>query len=493
MPEPGLFCWMAVSAGRARCYNGANVVCSGQSLSVCLRISFSFETPMPNISNRVGVSSQLLDLGSEILSSFVQRRTALIGHQNVDVSLQLDQVRLAVVLVAWEPDGSMQTASMLERSLPSLQKQLVQSGIHADLFLVLNNGGGPSRPIQDQLLARVESVISRIQPVLGAQIVEVIPPDPTESAAVPWAIDASLQRAEFFPGFNQILILRQPSHPYNKGKIRGLRDVCQFLGDRVLSGRYGVDLIYQIDAETMLSMDGNEGVESEPVSALVAPFVDPYCQAVCSKERYLVFDDNSGERLDGAAVPASHILMDRTTNRGHLSYLAGGSLMSRVPSYLAAISALTCFTPSLGAEDYGYTSILRQASRSYGLWPSERAVKLIPCVRHVNRIPSSRTAAMRQFANWVLSARAVDQLLFPDVANPRKSFWVYAVIVLRQRFRELGRYGLWNVFKSLWLDMLDLPSLWKLSSGKLALPTITNAVSPMMWTGDAVSVEAIRG
>ncbi len=437
------------------------------------------------------MSSRSQKLGSEILSSFVQRRTALIGQAGVDASIPLDQqVRLAVVLVVWEPDASMQTASMLERSLPSLQKQLLMAGIHADLLLVLNNGGGPSCPVQDQLLARVESLIRRIQPVLGAQIVETIPPESIESAAVSWAFDARLQQADFSPGLNQVVIVRQPSNPCNKGKIRGLRDVCQFLADRVLSGLYGVDLIYQIDAETTLSIDGTEGQEAGPIAALVAPFAEPSCQAVSSRERYLVFDDQSGEIID-VAVPAAQLALNQTTNCGDCSFLHGGSLMSRVPSYLAGISTLAQFTPGLGTEDYGYTSIILQAAKVHGLWSAEHALRLISQVRHVNRVPSSRAAAMRQFSNWILNGRAVDQL-FPAVASVQKPFVIYCRIVMLYRLRSIGFRGFWGTVVSLWLDALDLPQTLILLYWNPPLPDIADTASPVMWTGDAVSVRAVR-
>ena len=372
---------------------------------------------------------------------------------------------ITVVTSLWEETDHLLAIKMFEHSLSSLVAQAKSAGANLDIIICANNGGANDPELGNAMRARLDGFIESHKKELNVAAYEQIDAvEPTvKSPTEPWKIQSDVFQKENPSGGNRILFVNQTHTPdgTNAGKIRAIRDVSNFIGDEMLSG-YSPDVIFQIDAETILKYkDGLPVREHQfsPLKVLLNQILRGGKVAVGTKDRFELIDEETGKPTGKMVGSSQEGYMD--TNKDRFITLPGGALMAKPEIYVAGMSAIAENVPGVGTEDYLLTKMLGYSSREIGNADS------IGIVTHLNRA-RSEPGSYKQLLKWFRDAKAVDKI-FPENPYRNEPFLKYFVAVLQSRLKTLwtdvsknDSPKLKSDLRQLLVDIKTIPDVYKM-------------------------------
>lgn len=289
-----------------------------------------------------------------------------------------------VVCSIWEYGNTFLSAKMFERALSELIDQSMSAEIDLDFIVVINNGGSSDPAVREELADRLFCLLSEKLPHHRFERLVTSPSD-LQDKTVPWKIEADLACLRDPGGETggKALLVIQPFHPSNQGKICAIRDVTHFVRDQIINHAYSVDFVFQMDAETILQFRQPECfIENSPFGELHKFFKSNNYTAVGTRDRFAIFDPETGCPLP-KPVGSLQIGWETTNIRHKLISLSGGALMAKPSSYVSAMIQLANYFPGLVTEDYAYTKLLRCLFAEEFCF--EAFVALHPDIEHLNR------------------------------------------------------------------------------------------------------------
>jgi hypothetical protein len=368
-----------------------------------------------------------------------------------------------VVCSIWEYDNTLLSAKMFERALAVLIEQSKSAEIDLDFIVVANNGGSSDPAVREELADRLSCLLSEKLPHHRFERLTTSPSD-LQDKTVPWKIEADLASPRDLVGEtgHKALLVIQPFHPSNHGKICAIRDVTHFVRDQIINHAYSADFVFQMDAETILKFRQPEHfIENSPFGDLYKFFKTNNYTAVGTRDRFAIFDPETGCPLP---KPVGSLQIGwEIMNRGHnLITLPGGALMAKPSSYVSAMIQLANYFPCLVTEDYAYTKLLRCLFAEESCF--EAFVALHPGIEHLNRTPPDAKAALSQLEKWKKQSNAVDHY-FPG--NDFVPFNIIRAAFLNvvRRIQDIRHYGMSSLLK-LFEDLISLPSSYYISHTK---------------------------
>lgn len=374
-------------------------------------------------------------LRENILEMYSEGVTELEQSLNEN-KVERKRPRGCVVISLWEEDESYLTSSMFEKSFQDLLVQAKDSNIDLDFLLVCNNGGGASPRIGEEMYNRIDSLLKKhLKEESIRRIITRKPNTEDIDAATAWDIPVEIAEIDEREGESRAFLIRQQkdSSDLNKGKVRALRDVSNFLYAQIVKG-YAPDFVYQMDAETILSFNDERGLlVKTPFRTMYDNLVRGKLTAVGTKDLFAIMEKESGKPLLTTPVGPTQ-LGYQIENKKKFITLPGGALMSKVANYVSGMRAITHYTPNVGVEDYMYTKVLRTDAERKNI-DFNTVVRSLNTTRHLNRTPSDWVAAIKQMSNWRMHARAVDDIL-PGGEYIPYDFFTNAYLVIDQRVRD---------------------------------------------------------
>ena len=399
-------------------------------------------------------------IAKKILKEYIDENNLLSSHLDANRNLHHSTVPMGykiphglVICSIWEYDQSFLSIKMFERALDALIEQSKSMDISLDFIIVINNGGSNCITTREDLGSRLPSLIKEKLPHHLMEIAETIPPQATLNFNLPWPLhsDLSFRCVDDKRRSGKVIVVKQPHHPSNRGKINALRDVTSFLRDQIVKHGYYADFVYQMDAETILKYrDSSLKREASPFCELYSFFIQNNYTAVGTRDRFVIFDPMNGSPLS-KPIGTLQIGWEIVNSKRQLISLSGGAIMAKMSSYVAAITQLSIKFPSLIVEDLAYTRLLQTFCARQNL-TTDHVIALHPDIEHVNRTPLSANKAFTQIETWVKQSNAVDSYLPGFEFVPMNSFKMSFLIFMR-RIREIEAFGLSSILRFI-QDML---------------------------------------
>jgi hypothetical protein len=389
--------------------------------------------------------------------------------------------RGTVVVSLYEEDKSLLTAKMFEHSLKDLINQAQQSGLELDVLIVANNGGGSTPEVGSLMSSKVLADIGNIPEFESVTKVKTSRPN-VESldASTPWEISRNIKDVKKSAAGNRVLYIEQEFNSLNKGKIRAIRDISNYLTNQILENGYTPDFIFQMDAETILKY------KDKKLENSIAPLKVLYNQisrggkiAAGTKDKFAIMDPDSGLPLD-KPIGSAQKGFEATNTPDKFISLPGGALMSKPANYIAGMVAISRETPSMGVEDYMFTKLLREDATEQGQG-FENVAESVGLITHLNRTPENWRQAIKQMANWRKHARAADDI-FPGNPYNTESIVKYVALVIEARFKDALDGGTKHLYKLI-RDVQDLPYVMEFINDENA-PDIANKNEGVSWTSN---------
>lgn len=380
----------------------------------------------------------------QLISSHLKRNKALVAPGGHPQSLQPKGV---VICSIWEYDDSLLSTKMFGWSLESLISQSTSLDIGLDFIVVINNGGGMEPRIREELASQLPMVIREKLPHHTLETVVATPPASPLDRTAAWTIHSELfsQRDQERVSAGRVLVVNQPHHASNKGKISSLRDATNFLKKQVINHSYYAEFIFQMDAETILRFSKPPFLrELSPFSTLYSFFAENNYTAVGTRDRFCIFDTSTGLPIS-SPVGTLQLGWEILNSERSIITLPGGALMAKPSSYVAAMIHLAKSFPSLVTEDYAYTRLL-QSSVANTSKSSYDIIALHPEIEHVNRTPSKTQAALSQIETWRKQTNAIDYYFQGNTFVPMGWLRMSWLIFLR-RIYEVRYFGMRSVVK----------------------------------------------
>ncbi len=389
--------------------------------------------------------------------------------------------RGTVVVSLYEEDESLLTAHMFKHSITELVKQAGQAGLALDVIIVANNGGGATPEVGRLMGNKVMETINSIPEFGEITHVSTIRPNVEAiDAATPWKIPANIADAQKSSKDHRIIYIEQGFDKLNKGKIRALRDVANFLCEQIIDEGYSPDFVFQMDAETILKYNDKRLEGSiPPLKVLYNQISRGGKIAAGTKDKFAIMDPETGLPL-ATPVGSSQKGYEATNSADKFVTLPGGALMARPAPYSAGMVAISRHTPSMGVEDYMLTKLLRADAKARGQELEDVAVS-VGQITHLNRTPRDWKQAIRQMANWRSHARAADEI-FPGDPYNTEPIGRYVALVVAARFQDALAGGPTHLLKLI-RDVQDLPAVRAFIYDE-AVPDISNKQQGVSWTSN---------
>lgn len=369
---------------------------------------------------------------------------------------------ITVVVSLWEEDGFMLASKMFQESMNNLRRQAESSDLDLDFIVVANNGGGKTARIGESMKLGVSNTLRTTFDEPNYREVITNKPIDAVDQSIPWDTEIPLSNARI-EGKDRCYFVVQPQDDLNVGKVRALRDVSHTLRAEILKG-YAPDAVFQMDAETILEYKPtHHSFTKPPIRALYDTLKRrDGVVAIGTKDRFEPMDPETGKPL-GKVMPFPQEGMTQI-NRGareRFISLPGGALLAEPDYYVAGMNAITEVTFGNVAEDYMFTQMLREYTRSNGLQDMVR-LNSVDVITHLNRCPQGK-AAVEQLLRWKKQGNAVDQI-FPEVKYEYKPLTEYTLLVVKSRLRRLRSIDeKRNFIKQILRDVTMLPGMLKIA------------------------------
>ncbi len=328
------------------------------------------------------------------------------------------QPRITVVVSLWESGSENLTSKMFRNTLRDLMSQAKSEGLVLDIIIGINNGGGPTleagNTTTENIIQSVSAVVKEFQSEgteIKYQTTSLVHPDITDfSPSDAWTIPNDKSPHLSSPKGNEgsIIVVNQPYHEQNKGKMKMLRDISTFVEEAIIDHGYTTDAVLQIDAESILQFSEASSLKIDkktinPIKVLFNQLTRKDLVAVGTKDLFKIFDDNAGEITDKPARASQVAYMN--ANKNNFITLPGGCMMVKPEDYLAGMFSISKTTPNVPVEDYMITQLL------LAKYPAERFVSM-NILNHINRSPEDQHKAIEQLALWRVYGNMVDKI-FP--------------------------------------------------------------------------------
>lgn len=338
---------------------------------------------------------------------------------------------------------------MFGEALDALAAQAKPLEINLDFIIVINNGGSHDSDISSELSTKLPALIQEKLPNHCLDVVETRRPETALEGNPPWIFDSDLSREAQLShrSSGKVILVKQPHHPLNRGKISALRDGVSFLREQILKHGYDADFVFQMDAETILRF------RKPPLQREISPFCELYSffaqnnyAAVGTRDRFFIFDPASGLPLPIPIVTLQVGWEIVNSNRPIIS-LSGGALMAKTASYVAAIGQLATQFPALITEDlaYTYTRLLQTLSASQDRFYDDM-IALHPDIEHINRTPAMAQPALSQLETWARQSNAVDAY-FPGFEFVPMNSIKMSLLIFVRRIAEIREYGISSILR----------------------------------------------
>src|SRR3989338_7717679 len=337
--------------------------------------------------------------------------------------------RIAVVLSAYDANN------LLPETLREITEQLKKSRFGGEIFVILNNGGGNTRDFVNSEMkqSQLEVITNEIgvnEIVFGKT--ESLDDTVPNSKAVPRKITLDRAVPQKMDGV-RLVVVEQQNEPDNSGKIRGLRDVYEYLKQQNQETGYCPQYLFAIDAETRIRpvnaqrkeiiTDDNSGLSH------MIELSNEGKRMVGAKLQFVPYDDNGNPSWKEKTPPMQEAISIMHGMKGY-EWLPGGGTLGGFPEMVSILNSISLKLPGTRIEDV----LTTVTAKSLGI---ETVVD--EQVAHANKCPSEsdRQAIFAQMERWLKGAEGMKQVTGKHLAEKVISNGIIKIITYP--LKELAR------------------------------------------------------
>lgn len=317
--------------------------------------------------------------------------------------------RMAVVVSAYD------AKDVLPQTLKEITGQMKQLGLSGEIFVILNNGGGDTREYlnaaegSDQIGKQAreigvnEVVFGRTMPLAA---------EGANSRSVPRVVNIEGTLPKQADGIKLVLIDQQVD-PDNAGKIRGLRDVYEFLRQQNQKTGYRPQYLLAIDAETRLRpVDTRKKEVMTEVNSGLGHMVDLSKEGkvmVGAKLQFVPYRSDGSPNWKEKTPSMQESISIMHGMKGY-EWLPGGATLGGFSDMVSILSAITRVLPGSRIEDVMTTAVAK--AMSIGTKVDQEVV-------HANRCPSEddREAVVDQMTRWIRGKQGLEKIIGRSMAK----------------------------------------------------------------------------
>lgn len=348
---------------------------------------------------------------------------------------QKENNRIAVVISVFD------AKDVLPRTLKEITELIRESDLGGEIFVVLNYGGGNT----------IESLGPSSEAEIGVDNIlwgktEAIKGTRENGKAIPRKIKLEKSLSTITKGISLVLI-KQDKNPDNAGKIRGLRDIYEFLWHQNQKTGYCPQYLLAIDAETRLRYREPRGGRISTGARFglshMMTLSNTGTAMVGAKCRLTSYDTNGNPDWK-AGVPPMQAVTNILHGKKGYGWLSGGATLGDFGFMVAAMSAISMRFPGLRVEDTMLTAVAKAMNITMIV---DREVI------HTNRCPGAadKKNASLQVERWMMGVegvrRAIGKNFSKKIINDNliKAFALVSLELVKGGWKEAA-YLLQGIF-----------------------------------------------
>jgi len=320
---------------------------------------------------------------------------------------QNDDQRIAVIVSAFDEKDV----------LPSTLKEMVElikgADLSGEIFVILNNGGGNTVEFVKRIVKnkkKLEKQIGVDKIILGKTC--KLKGKWKNSNTIPRKIKLDQAVPKKTSGVT-LVVIRQDQEPDNAGKIRGLRDIYEFMRRQNQESDYCPRYLLTIDAETRLRRrDPKSGhIFIEPCYGLknLIEYSKKGTVMVGAKNLSIPYDAEGNPNWQATTPPMQEVSSILHGLEGY-QWLPGGATLGSFKDVVSIMCAISRKLPGSWVED----TMLTAAAKAIGI-----EIAIDQEVIHTNRCPSleERKMASDQIERWLMGTEGVRNVIGPSFAK----------------------------------------------------------------------------
>lgn len=305
-----------------------------------------------------------------------------------------DERKIAVVL------SSYNAKELLKPTLEELISQMRSAGMHGEIFVVLNNGGGDNKDFIDQLI-KEETKIEGVDKIFFAKSRE----EDFLSSKDPRKIifeEPDSQKEIINSDQNnkvRLIFIEQEKKEANEGKIRGLRDVYNFLLELKRDGYYPRYLL-AIDSETRLRLSTDKtSPNGDGLGKMIELSKDG--NTLVGAANLLIPYDENGYPDFNKTIPPIQEEINIIHGRDGFNWLPGGATLGGFDKMVSILSVISQEYPGLRVEDV-LTTIIANILK-WDFFVTREVV-------HTNRCSGDLLKSFEQIMRWFEGVSSLEKI-----------------------------------------------------------------------------------
>lgn len=311
---------------------------------------------------------------------------------------------------------------LLLQTLREINNQIRSCDLTGEIFLILNNGGGNASEFLNPDLP--PDRIDNIKKLIGIdQIIFGQTEEEKESPTKPQEITLNQEVPMESQGI-RLVVIKQTESKLNRGKIRALRDIYEYLGKLNEKTGYCPHWLLAIDAETRLRIVNENKLSIEPSGLEQLLNLSNNGKRMVGAKLYFTPYDNIGNPDLVAKIPPMQEAISMMHGMPGYQWLPGGATLGGFPEMVAILSSISQLLPGTRIEDV-LTTVVAKALDIQTMIASN--------VIHTNRCPAidNEEAVFQQMLRWLkgyeglkriagekLTRQVIDNEIFRIIAYP---------------------------------------------------------------------------
>ena len=353
---------------------------------------------------------------------------------------QRDDQRIAVVISVFDEKD------VLPSTLKEMVDLIMMANLDGEIFVILNNGGGNSVEFINRIVKNRKKLKNEIgidEIILGKTC--KLKGEWKNSNAIPRKI--KLEK-EIPPKTNRVtlVVINQDHELDNAGKIRGLRDIYEFLRIRNQESGYCPQYLLTIDAETRLRRRElvHGGVLTEPCFGLkhLVEHSNKGMMMVGAKNLSIPYDAEGNPNWKATTPPMQEVSSILHGLEGY-QWLPGGATLGGFKDIVSIMCSISRKLPGSWVED----TMMTATAKAIGI-----EITIDQEVIHTNRCPSPEEdkKASDQIERWLMGTEGVRNVIGPSFAKTViNNKLTKAVIHLLSEFIKGRRVNFFYLLKGL--------------------------------------------
>ncbi len=345
-----------------------------------------------------GVLDQIKDTDFFNLISFSEEDIKKIQENPIQKN------RISVVLSVYDGDD------LLPHTFKALVRQIKKAGLHGEIFIVLNRGGGTTANyLNSENAENIKKDLGLSEVAFTKSTRDHLSKTDKDNAKIPGNIQLDSSHMEDRDSNDvKLIVVEQDNIEANAGKIRGLRDAYNFLFDISTRSNFRPEFLFSIDAETILHPRDEEtgAVDLENDNSLLSLIKKTKNGEVIvgAKSEFIPFKEGKPDwdaeiyvptamlnGVHGISPTVDYVPLSKFGNSedSPLSFLCGGAILGDYASILGLMRNISTIFPGIRTED----TFLSIATRLLSIRTS-----IDQGVVHLNRCPDVKYQDRKAFS-----------------------------------------------------------------------------------------------